>query len=129
MQKEFDNWNEVKKKLDNTERRISFKERDVLWCKYGLNIGYEQNGKGKSFMRPVLVVKKFNSKVFLGVPFSTKIKENNKFYHQFEFKGNKQSVILNQLKLMDAIRLSHRFGSIMPEQFDEIMEKLKEMIF
>lgn len=129
MNKDFDNWNGLKKRLDSSERRISFKERDVLWCNYGLNIGYEQNGKGKSFMRPVLVIKKFNSKVFLGVPFSTKIKENNKFYHQFEFKGNMQSVILNQLKLMDAIRLSHKFGAVNEPDFDEIIRKLKEIIF
>ena len=51
----------------------------------GLNIGYEQDGKGEDFLRPVLILKKFNKRVFLGIPL-TKIKKDSHFYHNFEFK-------------------------------------------
>ena len=60
MQKDFDSWAEVKKKIHEKGFNSYFKERDVWWCRLGVNIGDEEDGKGNSFLRPVLVIKKFN---------------------------------------------------------------------
>jgi mRNA interferase MazF len=75
MLKEFDNWNEQKKCLHKIEQLPMFSEREVWWCSLGVNVGDEQDGKGENFTRPVLVLKKFNRNLFVGVPMSTKIKE------------------------------------------------------
>ncbi len=62
MQKDFDKWNEKKKKLDVRviEETLFFKEAEVWWIHIGLNIGFETNGKGEEFTRPVLILKKYN---------------------------------------------------------------------
>ncbi|MEA2018463.1 MAG: type II toxin-antitoxin system PemK/MazF family toxin, partial [Campylobacterota bacterium] len=69
----------------------------------GVNVGFEQDGD-KSFLRPVLVYKKFNKHVFLGIPLTSQIKDN-KFHYEFEYTDSKRSfAILSQLKLFDIKR-------------------------
>ena len=59
MEKDFDKWNELKKKIDTREdieeNEIFIKNRQIWWCSIGLNVGSEQNGHGEVFERPVLV--------------------------------------------------------------------------
>src|SRR5579864_1014844 len=128
MEKDFDNWNIQKKKAHAIQERPMFKEREVWWCSLGVNVGDEQDGKGRSFSRPVLVLKKFNRNVFVGVPFSTKLKDN-RFYCPIHFKGIEQSVILSQVRLMDAKRFGIKMGEISPHEADKIKDKIKQLIF
>ena len=51
-------------------------------CSLGKNLGYEQNGSGNNFSRPVLVLKKFNNRMFWCIPLSTK---QNKFDFYYNF--------------------------------------------
>ena len=81
MQKNFNQWSELKKDLDLREKLPTFKQREIWWCHLGLNIGDEENGKNEKYHRPVLVLKKFNNRLFLGVPLTTQIKENP-YYHK-----------------------------------------------
>lgn len=96
MHKDFDSWNSQKKKAQASHTRPMFKEREVWWCSMGVNIGDEQDGKGKTFLRPILVLKKFNRNIFVGIPLSTQLKDKP-YYHHFEFKDVKQSLILSQI--------------------------------
>lgn len=57
IQKDFEVWTKIKKESHLKENRILFKERDVWWCRLGVNIGDEEDGKGDSFLRPVLYKK------------------------------------------------------------------------
>jgi mRNA interferase MazF len=50
-----------------------FKERDIWWVSIGVNVGFEEDGKHEKFLRPVLILKKFNKELFLGIPNSDKI--------------------------------------------------------
>ena len=128
---EFDKWNEVKKttQQDNTLR--SFKHRDIFYMKMGQNIGYEQNGKGDNFVRPVIVLKKFNKGMFFGVPLSTQIKEGI-FYYQFSFQKNdktsKNIALLSQMKLYSSNRLLNKIGVINQSDFEKVKIKLKVLI-
>jgi mRNA interferase MazF len=54
MEKDFDRWNACKK-TTQTHRPPLFSEGQVWWCRLGANVGDEQDGKGESFLRPVLV--------------------------------------------------------------------------
>ena len=56
--KDFDSWNRIKKKTHGSSRVKYPKEGSVWWCKLGLNIGDEEDGKGDYFERPVLILKK-----------------------------------------------------------------------
>ncbi len=127
MNKNFDECNVVKKTLDDKHRTPTFKQREVWWCSVGLNVGHEENGKNEFFNRPVLVVRKFNNQIFLGVPLSTKIKDN-KFYHPIHLKGKSGSVLLSQIRVWDSKRLTHKVGDITQDQFDLVRRKVIELI-
>ena len=32
MQKDFEKWNQLKQKIDSTNKQIIYKDRDVWWC-------------------------------------------------------------------------------------------------
>ena len=55
-----------------------------------MNIGYEQDGSGNDFIRPVVIIRKFNNEIFWGVPLTKtrkKIKNNQKnFITNFLFR-------------------------------------------
>ena len=115
--------------MDGIVKYVLFIEREVWWCCLGINVGYEQNGKGHQFLRPILVLKKFNNDMLIGLPLSTVIKPNNSFYHTFLFNGKEQSVIIAQIRLFDAKRLSHRLGMLKEEDFQRVKTKTRWLIF
>lgn len=127
MIRDFDNWNDLKKKLDERNHLPHFKEGEIWWCSIGINIGSEENGKGKFFNRPTLILRKFNQNIFLGLPLTTKIK-NNKFYHAFTFDGNESCAMLSQIKLFESKRLSNKLGQIFDFELQKIKEKIREII-
>ncbi len=85
MNKDFDNWNNIKKSIDLKNRKILFKEMEIWWCSVGLNIGIESCGKGISYTRPVLIFTKLSNYSFIGIPLSTKNKESN-WWHKVHFR-------------------------------------------
>ncbi|MDI9312720.1 MAG: type II toxin-antitoxin system PemK/MazF family toxin [Limnohabitans sp.] len=94
----------------------------------GVNIGHEQDGKNESFERPVLVIRKFNSDSFIGVPLSTAIKENNPFYFDFIYKGERISVILSQIRLFSAKRLLRYMYKVPRGGFIKIQDELRKVL-
>ncbi len=126
--KQYDAWNEVKKVTNLNEKNIYFKERDVFWIKLGENIGYEQNGKGDKFQRPVIVVKKYTSDMFLGVPLSTTLREGT-FFFQFNFIENEISTaLLVQNRLFSSKRFIKKIGKIKEDDFEKLKIKLRDLI-
>lgn len=69
--KRFDERNILKKKVNSQEGEVFVKAREVRFAHLGINVGNEEDGKGKSFQRPVLVIKKVGN-MFLVVPMTTK---------------------------------------------------------
>ena len=64
MKKSFDNWNKIKQNTHNDTKTIGFSQYEIIFMKLGANIGFEQDGQGVEFLRPVLVYRKFNNRVF-----------------------------------------------------------------
>jgi len=90
----------------------------------GKNIGYEQNGKGDEFLRPVLIIKKFNKRFFLGI-LLTKQGKNNNYY----FKLNENSfAILSQIKVFDAKRMKYFYKRLNENKFYELVERTKNLL-
>lgn len=127
MPKDFDYWNEKKKFLNSKNIEIYFYEREVWWCSMGLNIGFEQDGKNENFTRPIVVLKKFNKNVFIGIPLSTSQKEG-KYYFKFNFSGKISNAILSQIRLFDSKRLVDKLGRINKHTFQAIKEKVKNIL-
>ena len=129
MEKDFESWHLLKAKINAKENNKKFFEREIWWCHVGLNIGYEQDGKGQRFTRPVLIIKKHGERIFTICHLRSKIKEDNKFYYAFSFKDKKQSIILPQIKLIDSKRLVSKIGTISEEQFLKIKQKIRDFHF
>ena len=125
---EFNSWNIQKKSIDKCKNIIKYRQRDIIFIKLGKNIGFEQDGKGDEFLRPVIVYKKFNNRVFLGIPL-TSIKKNNKFHFEFEFSKNKKSyAILSQIRLFDIKRAKYKSKMIKEKDFERLEKALKEFL-
>lgn len=45
--KDFKGWDVIKQEVNNTAHVPTFKEREIWWCKIGINIGYEADGKSR----------------------------------------------------------------------------------
>ena len=126
--KQYDEWNEVKKQVDERKISINFKEREIYWVSIGENIGFEQNGKGQEFARPIIIIKKLNKQLFFGVPLSTTIRDGSYFYN-FEFLKNlKSSALLVQAKVFDIKRANQKLGMINKKDFTELKKKLGELL-
>lgn len=128
--KEYDDWNMLKKQIHLGVATVNTfpKEREIWMASLGKNIGFEQNGIGTYFSRPLLVVKKFNNNMFWCVPLSTKQK-NFDFYYNFTDPNNQNvSAILAQLRLAGIERLKRKLYEIPDNLFIEIKERLRAFI-
>ena len=127
----FDKWCKIKKELNKKEKTIGIKERDIIFINMGKNIGYEQNGKGEEFLRPVVVLKVFSRNLFFGVPLTSKIKEGS-FFETIEFthkaKAYKNSAILVQARTFDVKRAFYKKGMIKKEDFKRLKDSLNKLL-
>ncbi len=129
--KDFKKWNSIKTKIEiKREETYYFDEREIWWSSLGLNVGHEEDGKNQLYERPVLILKKFNSKIVWVLPMSSKIK-SGKYYYQIEYGGVIYTVLLSQLKLMSSKRLIRQVQQIKKValvDFRNIKAKLIELI-
>lgn len=125
--KDYIEWHKRKKEIENKKSRINFQIRDVLFCSIGENVGFEQDGRGEEFLRPIVVVKKFNKEVFLGVPL-THTEKKGKYYFSFNLNENKSVAILSQIRLFDAKRIKYKIGMINEKDFNILKEKIKQLL-
>ena len=122
----YDNWNRVKQKI-NKKKSVHTKEGEIYYASLGYNIGYEQNGKGDNFMRPLLVYKKFGKDTILAMPLSTQDKKG-RFYFSFSFKQDIVSVaLLSQIRLIDTRRLYKKIGRIRKDDLIELKKRFYEL--
>jgi len=128
MEKLFNAWNRVKKWLAGVEKIVFFHGREVWFVRLGKNLGFEQDGKGADFRRPVIILKKINRHCFLAVPLTSREKTGKYYFPVSEIRGRKNTAILSQVRLIDARRLIHRIGVIPKTEFCELKQKIAEMI-
>jgi len=127
MKKDFTNWHKKKSKIDDIEKRPFFHEREIWFCHMGANVGFEQDGIGEDFLRPVIIFRKFSKEIFWGIPL-TKREKGGKYYFTFSFpERGKNTAILSQVRLIDARRLSYHIGDISKTDFKVLKEKLKAL--
>ncbi len=125
MNKDFDKWNNLKKKVESRLQRTLFNEREVWWCSLGLNIGSEQDGVNEYYERPVLIFKKFNLDLAWILPLTKTIKDNVYYFRLIE---NDSSVVLSQIKLISSRRLLRKIRSISKEEFTQIRKAILNII-
>ena len=125
--KKFSIWFPLKEKIDTQKNYPKFEEGQIWWCHLGENLGHEENGKGDKFLRPVLIIKKFNSRLFYGVPTSSIIKEN-KYYFKINIKQQNIAVLLSQMRAMDANRLLYKQSRLPDTEFILVKKAMSKII-
>lgn len=126
--KDYSIWHTEKSAVEENKIRPGFYEREVWFCIMGTNIGYEQDGRGDKFLRPVVIIKKFINEVLWAVPLTTKEKQG-KYYFNFTLgEVGVSTAILSQLRLIDAKRLEYKIGNISKGDFKILKTKLTQLI-
>ena len=73
------------------------------------------------------MLKKFNNNIFLGIPLSTKNKENP-YYIKITIKDIPQSAMISQIRIMDTKRLDEKIGYISRKDLDIVKSEVRKMI-
>lgn len=129
--KDFITWSSKKIIVDAKEDKTIpyFQEREIWYCTMGCNVGYEQDGKGIEFWRPVLIVKKYNKYLFTGIPLTSK-KKNFPFYFPLGMiDGHDAMAILSQTKAYSSKRLVNKIGMLNTDTYTDIKKAASEYIF
>lgn len=130
--KKFDEWNIVKKNTENQNFTLTVKPREIYWVKIGINIGNEEFGKDADFTRPVIIIRRLTKDLFIGIPITTTLKDND-YFHQFSYTNKTRGIIENsamilQLRTYSVKRVLNKIGKINTEDFKKILEKTKMIL-
>jgi mRNA interferase MazF len=131
--KDFDGWGNKKPQIHNDKKIPTFNQREVWWCSTGVNVGIEQDGKNNLYERPVLVVRKFNRRLFWGVPLST---QTNNFPHNIPilFKDRNKTTpkertfVVSQMRAYDSCRLTRPLGKLTPLEFKLVTSEIETIL-
>ena len=105
-----------------------YHQRQIRWCRLGVNIGYEQDGTGKDFSRPVLILKGFSRRVCIVLPLTTSVKKNKYHVSVGTVGGRTANVIISQIRLIDTRRLDQHILTLDKKVFAVIQKAVKDML-
>jgi mRNA interferase MazF len=129
MEKDFDGWNIKKKAIDSNLPGIFCHSREIWWCSLGINIGFEQDGTGEYFDRPVVVMRAFSRNVFWGVALTSREKSGIFYFPIGLLEGRKAYAILSQIRLIDTKRLIRKGGILDEKIFEKLKSALQRTLF
>lgn len=99
-----------------------------MWfCTLGENIGFEQDGSGGKFLRPAVILKKFNNEVVWILPL-TRNPKAGKYYFSVLLNGKASTIILSQIRLIDTKRLQYKIGMVNENEFGKLKEALVALL-
>jgi mRNA interferase MazF len=127
MKKDFYGWNNVKIKT-NAEEPRRYTVRELWWCRIGINVGSEQDGKGEEYSRPCLILRGFGSDACLVVPLSTSSRDHPLRIAVGEVDGKKARANLSQMRVIDTRRLVRKIGFLDKDAFDPIRKAAKDIL-
>ena len=127
MEKDFDTWNNKKKELESKDVDLLFKTGDIWWCSVGVNVKEESCGKGETFRRPVLIIRKLSRKSFIGIPLSTQ-KKVGTWFCDISILEETQYVLLYQIRMFSVSRLQRRLTTLDDKDFYRVKEKLEALL-
>lgn len=125
--KDFDGWNEEKKRINNINPPVFFHVREVWWCKLGINIGYEQDGKNKQFSRPVVILKTYSTNAALIVPLTSRDKKGTYYFDVGTVNGREAKAVLSQIRFVDKRRLINKADVISKDIFEKLQSAIIQL--
>ena len=127
MKKDFDTWNESKKKIHNERPSLFCFKREIWWCSIGLNVGSEEDGKNELFERPVLVLKVLNNEMVRIAPLTSQIKDDEN-HVPITYSNSIGTVKLSQIKTVSTRRFTRKISRLDSEQFEKVKEIVRTTI-
>ncbi len=118
--KDFDGWNVEKKRINDTNPPVFFHVREVWWCKLGINVGFEQDGKNKQFSRPVVILKTYSTNAALVIPLTSKNKKGTYYFDIGKMDGREAKAVLSQIRFIDKRRLINKADTVSKEIFEKL---------
>ena len=102
--------------------------RELWWCRIGVNIGSEQDGKGDEYSRPCLILRGFGPDACLVVPLSTSPREHPLRIAVGEVEDKEARANLSQMRVIDTRRLVRKIGFLDKNAFDHIRKAAKAIL-
>ena len=121
----FDDWNDKKKRLHEARPNILFKEGQIWWCSLGVNIGEEVLGKGKMYLRPVIVLRKMTHSSCVVIPTTTQAKQGS-WYFPFEINNLKRWAMMHQIRFISTRRLHNRESTLPEPEFASLKKTVRK---
>lgn len=125
--KDFDGWNAVKKKTDAGAPRL-YTVREIWWCRLGVNVGTEQDGRGDWFVRPCLILRGFGADACLVAPLTTSDREHPLRLAIGTVDARNARANLSQLRVIDTRRLEEKIGFLDAKRFAEVRKAAKALL-
>ena len=126
--KNFDEWNKIKKKV-NIEKPRFYTVREIWWCRFGLNIGTEQDGKGEKYVRPCVILRGFGADACLVVPLTTSRREHVLRIDIGFVDGDLSKANLSQIRVIDTRRLQNKIEFLEKGAFVKLKKTAKDILF
>ncbi len=127
MEKEFDKWNEIKKETHTEEPRL-YTVREIWWCRLGANVGFEQDGSGRLFLRPVVIARAFGPNICLILPLTASKQKHPLRVSVGDVQGKQASALLSQMRIIDTRRLVEKVGFMNKQVFAQLKKALKDLL-
>lgn len=129
MQKDFDAWNIIKKKVNADDAYLPlYHTRQVRWCRLGANVGFEQDGSGEGFSRPVLLLTGLSKNTCLVVPLTTSRKRHKMRISLGKIAGKSAAAMISQIRVIDTRRLDQHIATVNKGVFEEIRKAVKGLL-
>lgn len=126
--KRFDEWNEIKKKLQKDANKPPFKCREVWWYAAGENLGTEIYGKDAYFSRPILIIRKYGAESFFGIPLSSQ-SHQGRWYATLKVLGIDRCALLSQAGSFSVYRLLKRMDRVSMVDYLGVINRLERLLF
>ncbi|MFA5744850.1 MAG: type II toxin-antitoxin system PemK/MazF family toxin [Candidatus Paceibacterota bacterium] len=126
MEKDFDRWNEIKKKTDTEPSRL-YTVREIWWCRLGANVGTEKDGKGDWYVRPCVILRGFGADACLVVPLTTSSREHALRVSVGVVEDQEAHANLSQIRVIDTRRLEEKIGFLEKDAFSKLRKTARNM--
>lgn len=128
MRKDFDRWNEKKKRLHTDAEHRLYHEREVWWCALGANVGFEQDGAGDEYRRPALILTGISKQTCVIIPLTAATNPHPLRPSLGLVGGREARALLSQMRVIDTKRLVRKMEYLNKEIFERIRKAAKDML-
>lgn len=127
VKKDFDKWNEVKKHTEVGKPRL-YTVREIWWCRFGVNIGTEQDGKGDWYVRPCVILRGFGPDACLVAPLTKSSRKHLLRVPVGLIEGEEARANISQIRVVDTRRLEAKIGFLDKDIFSQLRKAARDML-